>query len=129
MDFLQKIGGRKFIMALIAIGAATFIELKHPAGLSATMAGFLGSIVAAFSVANFAVTKTHMNRGQGKGSDSDVSEKLDQLLQANSPEAVSTLTEYLAGIKADLDVVKSTHGQIGAGVLNLNKEVQSLKRG
>lgn len=131
MDWLQKIGGRKFIIALFATGIATFIELKHPTGLSATMAGFLGSIVAAFSVANYAVTKKHMD-SKGGGPDREVAEKLDQILiatqVANNPETINQLQSYLQGINNSLALVQSTTGQLAQGVISIGQEVQSMNK-
>lgn len=125
MDFLQKIGGRKFIMALIAVGVATFIELKTTNGLSTTMAGFLGSIVAAFSVANYAVTKKHMDSKTGGSGDGDVSKKLDQLLRANDPENLSALANLLEQIGTGVNQLQESNRQIGTSVINIGKAVQS----
>lgn len=130
MDFLQKIGGRKFIMALITVGVATFIELNSQNGLSATMASFLGGIVAAFSVANYAVSAKHMNsRNVSKGGDGEVNEKLDKLLELNSPENFDNVSTLLTNLSNDISEVKSTYGQIGLAVVNLGRDVQSLKKG
>lgn len=132
MDFLQKIGGRKFLMALLTVGVAVVIELQTERGLSPTMATFLGSIVAAFSVANSAVTKMYMNSRNGtqKGT-GDIEDRLDQISDAiqavADPELTSSLTTLLTDINSSLQELKSTSGQVGLAVLNIGKEVQNLK--
>lgn len=135
MDFLQKIGGRKFWMALLATGVATYVELHSANGLSTTMAAFLGGIVAAFSAANYAATAKHMDTKTGGGrGDGDVSEKIDRLLdvtlQANSPENMNALTQLLSNITNGISELQKVSGQIGTGVLNIGTEVQKIsKRG
>jgi hypothetical protein len=54
----DKVGGRKFIVAVIAISAGVAIELVKPSGLSVELAGFLLGMVGAFSIGNV-VSKTH----------------------------------------------------------------------
>lgn len=132
MDFLQKIGGRKFWMALLSVGVATFIELKTERGLSTTMAGFLGSIVAAFSMANYAATAKHMSTKPGGRNDDGISNKVDQLIEitsaANSPEAINNIATLLGNISNGVGVLTNTTGQIGSAVVNLNKDIQVLKK-
>jgi hypothetical protein len=130
MDFLQKIGGRKFIMALIVVGAACALEVKSPNGLTPTMATFLGSIVAAFSAANYMATSKHMDsRSGGK---SDVSSQLDtisdQIKQANDPETIAKLTDLLTNIHNKLSAVENVSGQVGGAVLNLTNQVSVLSK-
>lgn len=65
MGLIQKLGGRKFWMALMAAAVAVFLELHSDKGLTPTMAGFLGSLVGMFSVANSLVTTKHMDATMG----------------------------------------------------------------
>lgn len=58
----SRFGGRKFLLALLAIGVGTAIELLTDRGLSVPMAGLLGTIVAAFQAANYAVTREYARK-------------------------------------------------------------------
>jgi hypothetical protein len=121
MDWLQRLGGRKFILALIAIAVATVIEMKTDRGLSPTMAGFLGTLVAAFSMANYAVTKKHMeNRGGG------VVDQLIPLIQNRNEtdeKVVMQLIETLGDLRNGINDVKTTSAEIGKSVVNVHRAV------
>jgi hypothetical protein len=131
MDLMQKLGGRKFLMAILSVGAAIFLELHSDKGLGPTMAGFLVSIVGLFSVANYVTTARHMD-SKAKGPDADgIHSKLDdiqaQVQTANSPEMTQTFVNLLNNINDGLAELKGATGQTGMAVLNLSKEI--TKRG
>lgn len=134
MDFLQKIGGRKFWMALITVGVATYIELHSATGLGATMATFLGTIVAAFSVANYASSAKHMDSRQAPngGKVADISSQIEalqaQVAQANDPEQVQQLVHLLTETLNKVSEVEIVSRQMGQGVLNLGNQVQVLSK-
>lgn len=129
MDLLQKLGGRKFIMGLVVIGAGMFLEAKTAQGLSPTMAAFLGSIVAAFSVANITATANHnasrKNGGVASGPDQSLHDKVDELsavvAQGLSKEAMDAMLQVLTKQMNDIDDVKKVTGQIGVNLVNLLK--------
>lgn len=126
MDFIQRIGGRKFWMALIVTGVATFLELKSPNGLTATMATFLAGIAGTFSVANYASAAKHADSRQGIGNGGITAEKLgniEGMLKAGlgDPETAQALLGVMTKMNNDLEQVKATTGQIGIGVVNLGK--------
>jgi protein-S-isoprenylcysteine O-methyltransferase Ste14 len=54
---LDKIGGRKFILALILVAVGTTIEMTTDRGVSASFAGLLGVILAAFGASNVIAKK------------------------------------------------------------------------
>jgi hypothetical protein len=134
MDFLQKIGGRKFWMANICLGVATYIELHNPTGLGATMATFLGSVLAAFSVANYASSAKHMDSRQGStgGKAADISSQLEsiqsQIAQANDPEKINALVNLLTDLHNKIQDVENVSRQVGSGVLNLGNQVQAISK-
>ena len=51
----DKVGGRKFVLALIAVAVGAAVDLLTERGLSQSLGMLLGGIVAAFSVTNMAV--------------------------------------------------------------------------
>lgn len=140
MDALQKLGGRKFLMALIVIGAAIVLEIKTEKGLDTTMAGFLAAIVTAFGVTNYASTKEFIKGKKSGGSQEGVSEKLtelsvkvDELTTAassiNNQDSVQQLISLLNSINQGIAEVKGTTGQIGTAMVNVGKEVRKLSIG
>lgn len=131
MDFLQKIGGRKFWMAILVVGIATFIELKTERGMTEVMAAFLGAIVASFSAANYMATAKHMDTRSGGVRPDDSVSKIDALLEittkANSPENMQALTDLLRNISSGVTEVKAATGQIGNAVLNIGNEISKAR--
>lgn len=126
MDLMQKLGGRKFLLALVAIGAAMFLEIKTEKGLSTEMTGLLLGLVGAFSVANYATSAKHMQtKGPNGTADGAVHKKLDHIQTLISEgingESVGIMTEMFKKFNNDLDQVKVTTGQIGQTLVNLGK--------
>lgn len=140
MDLLQKIGGRKFLMALIATGAAVFMEVGTSKGLSVNLAGLLVGLVGVFSAANYKTTAKHfdMKAGVGENDDDlvnshkDLSSKVAELTSIAKASAdsdnVKKLVDLLTDINTGISQVQATSGQIGQAVVNMNKEVQQVKR-
>lgn len=139
MDILQKLGGRKFIMAIIAIGAGMYLEMMTPHGLSVNMTGLLVGLVGAFSAANYMATAKHFDFKAGGNDDNDSSEGIKQLSNqvtdltnlARSmadPQATQNLLQVLQNVNQALTQVQQVSGQIGVGVVGLSKEVSAIKR-
>lgn len=128
MDFLQKIGGRKFLLAVVVLGIGYVIEIQKPEGMSPTFAGFLAAIVASFGAANYAVTKQHMQTKSGGNGGAD--EKLDEILSiaksGQSQEAVTLLTNTLLDIQRGVAEIKATSTEVGQGVLNTQKVLNQI---
>jgi hypothetical protein len=59
-SFVARMGGRKFVMALVCILVGLAIELATERGLSPTFGSFLAAVLAAFSVTNMAVERKAM---------------------------------------------------------------------
>lgn len=118
MDFLQRIGGRKFLMALIVVGVAVGLELSGK-GLTPTMAGFLASVVGLFSAANYATTARHMETKGGGSSQLDT--VLSKIEQANDPEKVKELISLLTSMQEKLSTIEFVSGQTGHAVVNLGQ--------
>lgn len=137
MDLLQKLGGRKFLVALAVLGIGLAVELQKSEGISPTFATFLASIVAAFSAANYAVTKQHMSTKGGANIDDKVDraleEKMDEIVavvrQASDPQVAQDLLTVLTQMRSGIEEVKESSLQLGQAMVNTQKVVsQSLLR-
>lgn len=130
-------GGRKFILALLAIGVGTTIELYTSRGLSATMAGLLGTLVAAFSAANYAVTKKHFEHKRttekyvehrsGHDLDMDQIIRLIQNRNESDTQVVGQLVDALSGLKEEVTEVKKATSQVGQSMVNVAKVVSQRR--
>lgn len=112
MDMMTRIGGRKFLMALVVVSAAMFLELRSDKGLSTTMAGFLLGIVGTFSVANYATTAKHMASKKQDGPQSQSSGGM-------SPEQMNAMVDVLTQLGNELKEVKETAVSTGKAVVAL----------
>lgn len=137
MDWMQKIGGRKFLIALLAIGAGMYLEIAKAGGLSVNMAGLLVGLVGAFSVANSVITGKHFDfKSSGDGDSSDaigqMSKQITDLTKiataANDQENVNKLAALLSSIHQSIEELKGTTGQVGTLMVNVGKDVQSVKK-
>lgn len=103
--FLQKLGGRKFLLALFCIVVGSVIDFYTERGLSPALAGLMGSIVAAFSMANYAVSKAHFQ------SKAEPSQSVDGGPDLSGIDELKLMTTQLAdGVittKASVDAIKS----------------------
>ncbi len=109
MNWMTHIGGRKFLLALIAIGIGTAIELTTDRGVSASFAGLLAGIIATFSAANFAVTNSHMKKGNKGG----------------TPE-VSNVSAQMNEINNSLQAMAETQTQAAQITMNTHKLIQTM---
>ncbi len=132
MGLLQKLGGRKFIMAIIAGGFASYLEVGTAKGLSPTMAGFLVALVGSFSVVNHLATKSYEESRSGSNDNSDgyVGEQIEQLstLLSQASNNGEVVKQYLGTLNESIAQVQATAGQLGIGMVNMNKEIQQVKR-
>lgn len=108
---LEKIGGRKFLMALITIGAGIVVELMSRNGLSANMVALLGAIYATFSTANAYVTGKAATSAPGESEAPSLPSAEE--LAAPAAQAIGQLHQSLSGIL----------NQVGAEIAKTN-EVQ-----
>lgn len=121
------------MIALVVLGIGAAVELLKTEGISPTFAGFLGAIVAAFSAANYAVTREHMHmkvEQQGGGDGDRVAEKLDELaktIQASAdPQSLQALVSVLSKLNNDIDEVKQGMLPLSEGMVNTQKAVSAL---
>ena len=63
---IQNLGGRKFLLSILAIGCGTAIEVLTVRGMTPAFAGVLTGIVAAFAVSNWASTREYYKAGPQK---------------------------------------------------------------
>lgn len=130
MDILQKLGGRKFLMAIIVLGAAIYLEMNHANGLSPTMASFLIAIVGTFSVANYASTAKFTD-SKGK-QDPSLHNKVDAIQSIVSStynkDTETALVNMITSLHQNMAAVKDTTTQVGTAVINLNNQLMNLKR-
>lgn len=129
MDLLQKLGGRKFLMAFAAIGAAIYLE-QFGKGLTPTMAGFLVSMVGLFHAANFASTSSFLTNK--KGADPVIQDKIDDLHETIkigfAPEKTDDLRQLLVSINTGVSQAQVLSGQTAQAVLNLSSVLQNLRK-
>ena len=101
-----KLGGRKFILALIAMGIGTFIEIYTVRGVSTSFAGLLAGLVAAFSAANFAVSAQHFKAGGAKGDDKLV-KTIAEASKNNSHSLASLQEKMEESINLQTEIAKT----------------------
>ncbi len=64
ITWLDKLGGRKFVLTIIVIVVGTAVQLLSPGGCNPSYASLLIGICAAFSAANSVVTVNSMKGTQ-----------------------------------------------------------------
>lgn len=118
MNWIQKLGGRKFILALLSAGIAVAVD-RSAGGLSNQLAGFLIALVGLFNVSNHMATKAYL--ASGTVDTGDVMKRLDEikaLANASSDQApVQQLVQLLQGINDGITDVKTSNTQIGQALL------------
>lgn len=110
---VSKLGGRKFLLALIAIGVGTAIELTTDRGVSASFAALLAGIVAAFGAANAVITSRAMATSSDGGNVAEISEQASVDL--------TPVTEKLAELDAAQIKLSEAVSQVGLVASNTNK--------
>lgn len=53
---IERLGGRKFLLTLIAVAVGTAVELTTARGITTSFAGLLAALVAAYGAANAVIT-------------------------------------------------------------------------
>ena len=61
--WLDKLGGRKFVLTIVVIAVGTTVQLLAPGGCNPSYASLLIGICAAFNAANSVVTATTFMKG------------------------------------------------------------------
>ncbi len=125
MDKLTSLGGRKFLMSLVVLGVAIFLEMHSEKGLSTTMAGFMIAIVGSFHVTNFACSTAYSKNGKASGDAGPLHKKIDamagQLSDGFSPERTEQLRQVLVEMKAGIQQTQALSGQMAQALINLGQ--------
>ncbi len=130
MDLMTRCGGRKFLIAIAAIGAAMYLELVGK-GLSPTMAGFLVSIVGVFHAANYASSKTYLQNkkaGNDPGLQDQMGELHTTLKEGFAPEKTEALKNLLTSINSGVSQSQVLSGQTAQALLNLTQVLNNLNQ-
>lgn len=109
---LEKLGGRKFLLALIAVVIGALVETLSKNGMSATFGSYMAGLVIAFNATN------HMSN-------------VAALNAAGSTQPGEGITaEHVEGVQVKLDAVHSAvksvqdiAAAVGTSVANTNKLV------
>lgn len=114
---LQKLGGRKFLLTLLAIAVGTAIELLTERGLTAAFAGLMGTLIAAFGLANAGIERAHVKSNEGKKDDdalkqvrSEVSKLLSLAQEMNNEENTQKFVDLLTEIRDTSSITAQTAG-------------------
>ncbi len=130
MDLMTRLGGRKFLLALAAIGAAMYLELAGK-GLSPTMAGFLVGVVGLFHAANYASSNAYMQNKKA-GNDPGLHDRIEELHQTIktgfAPEKTDALRQLLTDISTNVGQSQILSGQTAQAMLNLTQVLNNLNQ-
>jgi hypothetical protein len=109
-DFMDKLGGRKFLGFLLILAIGTTVELVKASGLSATFASFLAGALTVFGAANAYVT----TRAQADTSEAAPEVNLDPI--------VSKVTQLAEEQEKHAQVITT----MGDNLVQTNKRIQVL---
>lgn len=116
-SIFKKLGGRKFVAALICILSGTLIEIFGGSGLSVNMAGLIAAIYATFSASNTMITRKELD-GSAAASQQPASQPASGNEQLQ--QVANQLAPILNQIGTELQALKD--GQ--AGLVQSNQVVQ-----
>ncbi len=126
MDKLTSLGGRKFLMSLVVLGVAIFLEMHSEKGLSTTMAGFMVAIVGTFHVSNFACSAAYSKNGKPNAGVGPLHDKIDALsdkiTEAFSPAQTDQLKSLFVEMKAGIQQNQALTGQVAQAMLNFGQQ-------
>lgn len=124
MGMMQKLGGRKFLLAVACIFVAIGLELRAPNGLTVQMAGFMTAMVGLFSAANTAAQTGYL-KGQADPLTGPMQDKIDDLhdmvKSGMNPDAVQGFTDLLLNINTSLNDVKVAQATTAQAVMSLRR--------
>lgn len=104
---LEKIGGRKFVLAILAVAVGTAVQIFSPHGVNESFVALLVGITAAFGASNAFVSSKAINASANEPTSlpevvdlSPISERLDQIeaLAAQADEKAETVAQGLAKV-------------------------------
>ncbi len=123
MDQMTSMGGRKFLISLVVLGVAVFLELHSDKGLTTTMAGFMVTLVGTFHVANSVCSATFAKNGKQGNTAGPLHAKLDgisdRINEQFAPERTEQLKQLLAEMKAGIQQNQVLTAQVAQTLINL----------
>jgi hypothetical protein len=123
---LEKLGGTKFLMTLIAMGIGTAVEILKPSGLGATFAGLLAGLVATYGVANTMITNKALATMPDLGEEPVAQPEVKQ----EAPAAPNTSqTDYVAQALQDLSNMQAKQGELILNIAETSTNTNKLLAG
>jgi hypothetical protein len=86
---LDKLGGRKFLMALFVLGIGAFIDVRSEKGISTEMVALITAIYATFSASNAMLTSKELSVGS-------LVEKVSEVVNLPAKDQTISVEEELA---------------------------------
>lgn len=129
----EKMGGRKFLMAVIVVTAGVVIEVYSKNGLSATMVTLLTAVYATFSTANAFVTRKFADVSQEAEEEEEevtpvqpaAPSNLEAIIQSNNVQ----LNNILSQIAAELLKQATASTSLVEGVNSVQATQANIQKG
>ena len=128
-SIFDKIGGRKFIMALVVIIVAAVIDALGKNGLSTNMIAILGTVYATFSASNAFVTSRAQQLVAQPAEEPQAATPPEPPAQPQGPtvqDIMPGLTNALNTVGSELQAMKDQHTQTTQQLNTLQKAVVKL---
>lgn len=106
-NIFEKLGGRKFILAVLVAIAIVAIAIYSPASLTTEVVVGLLGVIAAYSGSNAVLTGLAMRQGQGGGNVADIPQQPTATIAENMP----VIPEQNAEIEIKLNELESRVSQ------------------
>lgn len=119
-SLFDKIGGRKFTMALITIGIAASVDIFASNGLSVNMLGLLTAVYATFSASNTLVTRKELEARPAPEQPAVVQSNDD--VKALARELIPVLTN----ISTNIEALKKSQSDMNDGMATSQQALSAL---
>lgn len=135
---LEKVGGRKFVVALTVLGLAVGTDVLAAKGLSTNLMATLLGVLGAFSASNL-VSKRYAPKGVGlsvpfeavklkpEASESDEPE-VEQVVKTEAWEAPAAANVEIEALEARIAAIEEAGEQIMKNQQLLSQSIQALQR-
>jgi hypothetical protein len=100
-ELIEKAGGRKFVLTLLAFGTATAVELLSERGITEAYAMLIAGLVGVYGASNVAITRGALSSGASEGGS-----EVPDTTQASAFQAETQI--QLATLAASQDEIKQT---------------------
>lgn len=118
---LERLGGTKFLMALIAMAIGTAVELLKPGGIGPTFASLLAGLMATYGVANTVITNKALGTPGVIPSD-ELSVKENNPVQENNAEPLPV------GNPVQIDYIVDSLNKQGELLLNIAQSTATTQK-